>query len=91
MSEPNQQRRQAALNAWATRRQNQEPDQALVEKLHRTADDMEIRSTSFNLYAHLIEAGRLSGRQIEAVKRFLKAFERPDERMAPTSPDRTKN
>ena len=55
---------------------------SLVEKLHRTADDMEIRSSSFNLYAHLIQAGRLSGKQIEAVKRFMHAFERLDERMA---------
>jgi hypothetical protein len=82
MSEPNRQRRQAALKAWATRRQRQEPDKALVEKLHRTADDMEIRSSSFNLYAHLIQAGRLSGKQIEAIKRFMHAFERLDERMA---------
>jgi hypothetical protein len=82
MSERNQQRRQAALKAWETRRENQGSDKALAEKLHRTADDMEIRSTSFNLYAHLVEAGKLSGRQVEVVKRFLKAFERLDERMA---------
>jgi hypothetical protein len=65
MSEANQQRRrQAALKAWETRRQRQAPDKALVEKQQWTADDMEIRSSSFNLYAHLIEAGRLSGKQI---------------------------
>src|SRR5690349_18002039 len=37
MSEPNQQRRRlAALKAWETRRQRQELDKALVQKLHRT-------------------------------------------------------
>ena len=82
MSEPNQQRRQAALKAWESRRKSQAPDKALVEKLQRTADDMEIRSSSFNLYAHLVEAGKLTGKQIEAVRRFMKAFERLDERMA---------